>query len=166
MRMKIIALAVGAAALTGCASMTDYSLYAETQQKIAQERARSEIARYEALREIAQKGDSAAQVAAVITLNQGMAQSQPQTSMAPPTNLHDTLLKWAGILVPSAVQVYGIGKNADVAVNNSNNARDIAINNTRSMVDMGKLIAGQEVPVIGSSEDVLLFPQPNIVPVE
>jgi hypothetical protein len=162
MKLKLISIATTMAFLTGCASMTDYSLYAETQQKIAQEQARSEIARYEALREIAKSGDSAAQVAAVITLNQGITQNQPQTSIAPPTNLHDTLLKWAGILVPSAVSVYGIGKNADVAVNNSNNARDIAINNTRSMVDMGKLIAGQEVPVIGSSEDVLLFPQPNI----
>jgi hypothetical protein len=30
------------------------------------------------------------------------------------------------------------------------------------MVDMGKLIAGKEVPVIGSSEDVLLYPESNV----
>jgi hypothetical protein len=159
MRMKIIALAVGAAALTGCASMTDYSLYAETQQVIAKEKARAEVARFEALREIAKTGDATAQVAAVITLNQNSQSSTQVQGVAPPTNLHDTLLKWASIIVPSAVNVYGIGKNADVALTNSNNSRDIAINNNRSMVDMGKLIAGQEVPVVGTSNDVLLFPQ-------
>jgi hypothetical protein len=159
MKTRLMSLAIASIFLTGCASVTDYSLYAQTQQLIAQERAKAEIARYNALKEIAQRGDSAAQVAAVITLNQGMAASQQQQGVAAPTNLHDTLLKWASIIVPSAVQVYGIGKSADVAVTNSNNSRDVSINNTRSMVDMGKLIAGQEVPVVGTSNDVLLFPQ-------
>jgi hypothetical protein len=159
MRMKIIALAVGAAALTGCASVTDYSLYAQTQQLIAQEQAKAEIARYNALKDIAKTGDPTAQVAAVITLNQNHNNNNRAQGLQAPTNLNDTLLRWASIIVPSAVSVYGIGKNAEVAINNNNNARDVSINSTRSMVDMGKLIAGQEVPVIGNSNDVLLFPQ-------
>jgi hypothetical protein len=166
MKMRLISLAVALAFLTGCASMTDYSLYAETQQVIAKEKARAEVARFEALREIAKTGDATAQVAAVITLNQNSQSSAQVQGVAPPTNLHDTLLKWASIIVPSAVNVYGIGKNADVAVTNSNNSRDIAINSNRSMVDMGKLIAGQEVPVVGTSNDVLLFPQPAQVVAE
>jgi hypothetical protein len=164
MKMRSISLAVALAFLTGCASMTDYSLYAETQQVIAKEKARAEMARFEVLREIAKTGDPTAQVAAVITLNQNSQSSTQVQGVAPPTNLHDTLLKWASIIVPSAVNVYGIGKNADVAVTNSNNSRDIAINNTRSMVDMGKLIAGQEVPVVGTPDDVLLYPVAPTVP--
>jgi hypothetical protein len=159
MRMKIIALAVGAVALTGCASMTDYSLYAETQQVIAKEKARAEVARFEALREIAKTGDPTAQVAAVITLNQNSQSSTQIQGVAPPTNLHDTLLKWASIIVPSAVNVYGIGKNAEVAINNSNNARDISLDTNNTMLSFGELIAAPTRPIVGGADDVLLFPK-------
>jgi hypothetical protein len=162
MGLKILALAIGAVALTGCASMTDYSLYAQTQQMIAQEKAKAEIARYEALKEIAKTGDPTAQVAAVITLNQGVASQQTQTIQAP-TNLHDTMLKWASILVPGAVQVYGIGKNTEVAITSSNNNKDIAINNNDSMVNMGRLIAGQTAPVVGTGDTKLVYPEPTVV---
>jgi hypothetical protein len=161
MRMKIIALAVGAAALTGCASVTDYSLYAKTQQLIAQEQVKAEIARYNALKEIAKTGDPTAQVAAVITLNQGNQNNNRAQGLQAPTNLNDTLLRWASIIVPSAVNVYGIGKNAEVAITNSNNAKDVSISTTRGMVDMGKLIGGREVPVIGGPDDRLLYPEPT-----
>jgi hypothetical protein len=158
--MKIIALAVGAAALTGCASMTDYSLYAETQQIIAQEQARAEIARFEALREIAKTGDPTAQVAAVITLNQNQNNSVNRAQgLQAPTNLNDTLLRWASIIVPSAVSVYGIGKNAEVAINNSNNARDISIDTNNTMLGFGELIAAPTRPIVGGADDVLLFPK-------
>jgi len=159
MRMKLIALAVGAVALTGCASMTDYSLYAETQQVIAKEKARAEIARFDALREIAKTGDPTAQVAAVITLNQNSQGAAQVQGVAPPTNLHDTLLKWASIIVPSAVNVYGIGKNAEVAINNSNNARDISLDTNNTMLGFGELIAAPTRPIVGGADDVLLFPK-------
>jgi predicted small secreted protein len=160
MRMKIIALAVGAAALTGCATMTDYSLYAETQQIIAQEQARAEIARFEALREIAKTGDPTAQVAAVITLNQNQnSNSNRAQGLQAPTNLNDTLLRWASIIVPSAVSVYGIGKNAEVAINNSNNARDISLDTNNTMLGFGELIAAPTRPIVGGEDDVLLFPK-------
>lgn len=157
---RILFLSLLSIGLTGCASMTDYSLYAQTQQMIAQERAKSEIARYNALKEIAKNGDSAAQVAAVITLNQQQSNSIHQQVSAP-TNLHDTVLKWASIVIPSAVQVYGIGKNADIAINNSNNSKEVSINNNESMVNMGRLISGQEAPVIGNSNTRLIFPEPT-----
>jgi hypothetical protein len=160
MRMKIIALAVGAVALTGCASMTDYSLYAETQQVIAKEQAKAEIARFEALREIAKTGDPTAQVAAVITLNQNQNNSGNRAQgLQAPTNLNDTLLRWASIIVPSAVNVYGIGKNADVAITNSNNAKDISIDTNRTMLGFGELIAVPTTPIVGGADDVLLFPK-------
>jgi hypothetical protein len=157
--MKLIALAVGAVALTGCASMTDYSLYAETQQIIAKEQARAEIARFEALREIAKTGDPTAQVAAVITLNQGRETANRAQGLQAPTNLNDTLLRWASIIVPSAVSVYGIGKNAEVAINNSNNARDISLDTNSTMLGFGELIAAPTRPIVGGADDVLLFPK-------
>lgn len=155
----ISALAITALS-TGCASVTDYNIYAETQQIIARERSSAEQARYRALEQIALKGDTAAQVAAVITLNNTQTNTQAQMIAAPQSG-SDTVLKWLSLIVPSAVQIYGIGKNTDVAIVNSNNNRAVAETTTRSMVDMGKLIADREVPVIGGAEDRLLYPEPT-----
>jgi hypothetical protein len=60
-------------------------------------------------------------------------------------------------------QLYSIGKNTDVAVTNSNNSKEIAISNNDSMVNMGRLISGQTAPVIGSTSDRLLYPEPTNV---
>jgi len=161
MRKTILAGAIGVLALSGCASMTDYNLYAQTQQVIAQKNAEAEIARANALKDIAASGDSAAKVAAVMSLQFSAQTSQRQQQIAAPSSFGDTALKWASVLVPSLTQFYAIGKSADVAVVNSNNAKDVSISTTRGMVDMGKLIGGKEVPVIGGVDDRLLYPEPT-----
>lgn len=151
-----IVLAIG---LAGCAS-TNYETYASTQRAIAESKASADIARYQALAEIARTGDSAARVAAVITLQQNSSTPQNNSLQAPASN-GDIALKWASILVPSATQLYGITKNADIAINNSNNSRDIAINSNDSMVNMGRLIAGQTAPVVGNNNSQLIYPEPT-----
>jgi cell pole-organizing protein PopZ len=161
MRKTILAGAIGVLALSGCASMTDYNLYAQTQQMIAQKNAEAEIARANALKDIAASGDSAAKVAAVMSLQFSAQNQQKQQQIAAPSSMGDTMLKWASVLVPSLTQFYAIGKSADVAVVNSNNAKDVSISTTRGMVDMGKLIGGKEVPVIGGPDDRLLYPEPT-----
>ena len=163
MKKIAIIVAVSALGLGGCAASQNYQLYAETQQAIAESNARAEMARVQALSEIAKNGDATSQVAAVITLNLGNSNNQQtQTSMRAPESTGDTLLKWTQVLLPNLTQVYGINKSTDLAVTQSNNSRDIALNNTDSMVDMGKLIADQEVPVVGTSEDRLIYPEPTI----
>jgi hypothetical protein len=79
---------------------------------------------------------------------------QNQQSIAAPKTIAEQLLPWASIIVPSAVQIYGIGKNADVAINNSNNALE-GKKADNSMIT--NLVIGRE-PVIGTADDVLLYP--------
>jgi hypothetical protein len=141
-------------------------MYAQTQQLIASKQAEADIARSNALKEIAAQGDSAAKVAAVMSLQFGTV-SQPRGNgqVAAPTSFGDTMLKWAGVLVPGLTQVYAIGKSTDVAITHSNNSVKSQQSNNEMVVD---LVQGRETPIIGNrttdpdglqSEDFLLYPR-------
>jgi len=111
--------------LLGCAS-TDYTKYSETQVAIARYKAESEKARYAVLAEIVKKGDPTASVAAVMSMQMGMNAPQEQRLEAP-RNSGDDALKWASLLIPTAVQGFGIYANARVATTQSNNATTTAL---------------------------------------
>jgi len=155
MRKSILAIAIGALALTGCATR-DYAQYSQTQALIATARAEVEVARYKALTSIANSGDTTARVAAVIALQQGAPQTSNSPKLEQPVSAGETALRWAGVLVPSITQIYGIGKSTDLAIVNSNNNKEISINTNETMLGFGKLIVD---PIIGTSADVLLYPQ-------
>jgi hypothetical protein len=123
----MIKLTVPLIALTllGCAS-TDYTKYSETQVAIARYKAESEKARYAVLAEIVKKGDPTASVAAVMSMQMGMNAPQEQRLEAP-RNSGDDALKWASLLIPTAVQGFGIYANARVATTQSNNATTTAL---------------------------------------
>jgi hypothetical protein len=156
MRKTILATAIGILALTGCATSKDYQIYAQTQQQIATARAEAEIARYETLRSIANSGDTTARVAAVIALQQGASSNNNSPRIEQPTSVGDTVLKWTSVLLPSLTQFYSIGKSTDLAIVNSNNNKEIAINSNETMLGFGKLIVD---PIVGTQEDVLLYPR-------
>lgn len=159
--MKRVLLPAVAAVLllSGCAGMgdKDYQHYAETQRQIANSRAMAETARYAALAEIAKSGDTTARVAAVMSLQMAGQPAQPQQQVQAPTPLSETLLRWAGVLVPSLTQIYGIQKNAEVAVNQSNNNRDVQVNTNQTMLGMGALTQGV---VTGTPGMQMLYPEP------
>ena len=111
--------------LVGCAS-TDYTKYSETQVAIARYKAEAEKARYAVLTEIVKKGDPTASVAAVMSMQMGMNSPQEQRLEAP-RNSGDDALKWASLLIPTAVQGFGIYANAKVATTQSNNATTTAL---------------------------------------
>ena len=157
MRKSILAGAIGVFALTGCATVSDYNMYAQTQQLIASKQAEADIARSNALKEIAAQGDSAAKVAAVMSLQFGTV-SQPKGTgqVAAPTSFGDTMLKWASVLMPSLTQFYAIGKSTDVAITHSNNSVKSQQSNNEMVVD---LVQGRIPPIIGTQDDVLLYPR-------
>jgi PBP1b-binding outer membrane lipoprotein LpoB len=163
MKKSLIALAVGTMFLTGCAT-GNYALYAQTQQQIAVSKSEADIARTNALKEIAASGDTAARVAAVMSLQFGaQSQSQGSQQIAAPTSIGDTMLKWASVLVPSLTQVYAIGKSTDVAITHSNNSVESLKSNNGMVVD---LVQGRPTPIVGnktgadgSTEDFLLYPR-------
>ena len=129
--------------LGGCASSgpSNYALYADTQAKIAQANAVAETARYNALLEIAKNGDSAAKVAAVLSIqmNQSGGGARQQQNITAPEEWDQKLLKWAGVLLPTVTQGLAIGAQIhaantqkQIAVTQSNNAAATAqsTNNT------------------------------------
>jgi len=138
--------------LSGCAT-PDYKVYVEAQnslavqhqlQATAQANAKSvsETARFNALGKIAETGDTAAKVAAVMALQFGSQNSSQTNSQitqlaAPQPN---QLLQWASILVPALSQAYSISKNAEVSIAASNNAMQTSIATTNGFVNIaGKI---------------------------
>jgi hypothetical protein len=166
--MKLIATILCALALTGCAT-AEYAAYAD----IHKAQAAAQAARYQALADIAKQGDTTAKVAAVITLNQGAAQNQPQ--IAAPKSLGDQLLQWTSVLLPSVTQIYGINKQAQVGIAQSNNTRDLGISTNAAFVGIaGKIQAPGAVTTTTTSTTtntdsthaptVVTQPAPVVVP--
>lgn len=160
--VKTLAVAGIAVILVGCASgPSNYQLYAETQKAIAQAQSQAEIARYLALSEIAKGDDPTAKVAAVMSL-----QMHPQTAgrqqISPPRSLSDTLLNWATILVPSAVQLYGINQNTQLGLRQSDNSTRLGLSTNQSFVDMAKEINSPTI-VTQPAPTIVTQPAPTIV---
>jgi len=159
MRKSILAGAIGVLLLTGCATGTsDYERYTQAQEAIAIARSQAEIARYKALEAIALKGDSGAGVAAAMGIAMGGGQNTVSRdgSMAQPRSTTDKLLPWASLLVPSLTQFYSIQKNAEISITNSNNSLAAQKSSNGMIVD---LVQGRIPPVIGTEDDVLLYPR-------
>jgi hypothetical protein len=133
--MKLLALAVCSVALTGCAT-AEYAAYAD----IHKAQAASQTARYQALADIAKQGDTAAKVAAVMSLQMGAVQNQPQ--VAAPKSFGDHLLQWTSVLLPTATQIYSVSKQAQVGIAQSNNATTLGVSTDAAFVGLaGKIQA-------------------------
>jgi hypothetical protein len=133
-RILSILTLLSAALLSGCATQ-EYKMYADTQRAIASANATAESARYAALAEIAKTGDSAAKVAAVMSINFGNAMGnngRNQQVILPPKTAGDIALQWTSILLPNLTNLYGINANRQVAIAQSNNQAAVAqsTNNT------------------------------------
>lgn len=146
--MRILAL-IPILLATGCATQ-QYSDYLVTHQSVADSRAQADIARFNALANIAKTGDSAASVAAAMAL--AMGGNTPHPVIQAPQN---ELLQWAGVLVPALTQAYAIGQSANVAINASNNAARSAEATTAGFVGMAGKI---QAPVIAAP----VLPQANV----
>lgn len=126
--IKNTLLALTVAVMTvGCATNEEYRQYAAAQTAAANARSMAEIARYNALAEIAKQGDTAAKVAAVITLNQGSGQHQAQQQINPPKSFSDNALQWTSLLLPNLTQFYSISANRQIAITQSNNATALGV---------------------------------------
>lgn len=138
MKKTLLVTILASLSLVGCASgPSGYQLYAETQAKIAQANAVAETARYNALSEIAKTGDSAAKVAAVLSIQMNNGTSQRNNiQMMPPESFGDKALKWTSVLLPNFVQFYTINRNSSVAMRQSDNQAAIAISTNKAFTDI------------------------------
>jgi hypothetical protein len=155
MRKLSIVLAFAAFGMVGCAS-SGYQAYVDAQVAISAAQAKADVERYRALAEIAKTGDSAARVAAVISLNQQSSSKPQAVGLRAPESAADLALRWTSVLLPSVTQIYGIGKNAEISIVNSNNSLEGLKSNNGMVVD---LVQGRIPPVIGTENDVLLYPR-------
>lgn len=133
--MKRITLLAIVAALSGCAT-PEYAAYVEAHKA----QAASNTARYQALADIAKQGDTAAKVAAVMSLQMGG--NQAQSNIAMPVSTGDRLLQWTSILLPSVTQIYSVGKQTSLGIAQSNNTRELGISTNNAFVGIaGKIQA-------------------------
>lgn len=162
---SIIAISIAALFIAGCAANTDYKMYAETQAKIAQARAVAETAKYNALAEIAKSGDSAAKVAAVLSIqmgNMGSSSQQNQTAIAAPEDLNQKLLRWAGVILPTVTQGLGIAAQLhaanvqkQIAVTQSNNAAATAQSTNNTFATMSTNMANSNTNIAKAGFDAV-----------
>ncbi len=142
MRHIIITVLI-ALTLAGCA--TGYKEYADAMLAIEKARAEAKAERYKALASVAQNGSDSAKVAAVMGLAMDKGhEDDPGATIQAPERPGDAALRWLGVLLPTAVQAYGINANTRVATTQSNNAAQVAISTNKAFIDIaGKIQAPQ-----------------------
>jgi hypothetical protein len=154
MKRIIIATAV-ALTLTACATNQDayYAAIAAREARQAEQELRADTA----IIELAAKGDDKAKGAAQMYFAMKNAGSKASQQMiAAPKSTAEALLPWAALIVPSITQFYSITKNAEIAINSSNNALTGKLADNDMIVD---LVHDRITPVIGTEDDVLLYPR-------
>ncbi len=131
--MKLLAIAVCALSLTGCATK-EYQAYADAHKA----QAAAQTARFQALADIARQGDTTAKVAAVMSLQMGGGQQNAQ--IAAPKSWADHALQWTGLLLPTVGQIYSVNKQTSLGMRQSDNATALGISTNNAFVGMASQI--------------------------
>ena len=151
--MKLIATFAAALTLTACATSNDsyYAAVEAREKRLAEQEMRADMA----IVEMAAKGDAQAKGAAQMyfALKNAGAKSSQQ-AIAAPKSTAEALLPWASLIIPSITQFYSIHKNAEIAINSSNNALEGKLADNDMIVD---LVQGREDPIVGTEDDVLIY---------
>jgi hypothetical protein len=156
--MKLISTIAAVLTLTACATNQDayYAAIAAREARQAEQELRADTA----IAQMAASGDAQAKGMAIMHFAmKANSVKQNQQTIAAPKTAAETLLPWAALIVPSVTQFYSITKNAEIAINSSNNAL-AGKKDDNSMVT--NLVIGRE-PVIGTEDDVLLYPLAPVV---
>ena len=151
--MKLIATIATALMLTACATGNDayYKAIEARENRLAQQ----EMLADTAIADMAAKGDLQAKGMGIMYFAlKNAGAKQVQQAIAAPKSTAEALLPWAALIVPSITQFYSITKNAEIALNSSNNALAGKGMDNDMITD---LVIGRK-PVIGTVDDVLLYP--------
>jgi len=180
----LLILAALVASLTGCAS--DFSKYADKQGEAIKVTESTKAARFDALRNLGcntmklyhqgvhvgteTKCDpEAAKFAAFALAISGMQTAQEQVAkIEAPYTLGQAIRDAAGLVVPLAnvgAQIYGIQKNAAVAITQSNNSAAVAVstNNTMAGIATGGFNAAANIAAGGFTAAATLGNRPTTV---
>jgi hypothetical protein len=154
MKRLILATAV-ALTLTACATNQDayYNAIAAREARQAEQELRADTA----IAQMAASGDAQAKGMALMHFAmKANSVKQNQQAIAAPKSTAEALLPWAALIVPSITQFYSITKNAEIAINSSNNALTGKLADNDMIVD---LVHDRITPIVGTSDDVLLYPR-------
>ena len=154
--MKRIILATAVAlTLTACATNQDayYAAIAAREARQAEQELRADTA----IAQMAASGDAQAKGMALMHFAmKANSVKQNQQAIAAPKSTAEALLPWAALIVPSITQFYSITKNAEIAINSSNNALAGKKDDNDMIVD---LVHNRIDPIVGDADDVLLYPR-------
>jgi hypothetical protein len=157
--MKRIILATAVAlTLTACATNQDayYNAIAAREARQAEQELRADTA----IAQMAASGDAQAKGMAIMHFAMKASNAkQSQQHIAAPKSTAEALLPWASLIIPSITQFYSITKNAEIAINSSNNALAGKVDDNDMVTD---LVQGRG-PIVGTQDDVLLYPFPPAV---
>ena len=154
--MKHIILATAVAlTLTACATNQDayYNAIAAREARQAEQELRADTA----IAQMAASGDAQAKGMALMHFAmKANSVKQNQQMIAAPKSTAEQLLPWASLIIPSITQFYSIAKNAEIALNSSNNALEGKLADNDMITD---LVHGRIPPIVGDADDVLLYPR-------
>ena len=136
MMSKLIATALLALTLVGCASTEQYQAYTAAHQAYAE----AEAEKYRALAAMARQSDPTAKAIAAVMLGGGVGGTAPRAQIAMPESTGDKFLKWTSVLMPAVTQMYVANQSAGVAINQSNNAASTAISTNNAFVGIASKI--------------------------
>ena len=145
--MKLLALAVCAVALTGCAT-AEYQAYADAHKA----QAAAQTARFQALADIAKQGDTTAKVAAVMSLQMG---GQQNTQINAPKSWADYAMQWTGLLLPTVGQIYTVNKQTSLGMRQSDNATALGVSTNAAFVGIASQIQAPAANVTLSGTGVI-----------
>ena len=143
--MKSTLAALAALTLAGCAS-APYEKYAEIHVAYAT----AQAAKYTAIGAVGVSGDTTAKVAAMFALQGAGQQGAP--NIAAPKSTADSVREWAGIIVPSLMQGYGIFANTKMGMRQSDNSTALGVSTNETFLGMaGQIQAPAANLTIGGS---------------
>jgi hypothetical protein len=141
--------------LTACATNQDayYNAIAAREARQAEQELRADTA----IAQMAASGDAQAKGMALMHFAmKANSVKQAQQMIAAPKSTAEQVLPWASLIVPSITQFYSIAKNAEIALNSSNNALEGKLADNDMITD---LVHGRIPPIVGDADDVLLYPR-------
>ena len=154
--MKLIAILAAALTLTACGTTSQdayYKAIEARENRLAQQELRTDSA----IADMAAKGDAQAKGMGLMYFAlKNAGAKQAQQAIAAPKSTAEALLPWAALIVPSITQFYSISKNAEIALNSSNNALEGKLADNDMITD---LVHGRITPIVGDSDDVLIYPR-------
>ena len=154
--MKLIAILAAALTLTACGTTSQdayYKAIEARENRLAQQELRTDSA----IADMAAKGDAQAKGMGLMYFAlKNAGAKQAQQAIAAPKSTAEALLPWAALIVPSITQFYSISKNAEIALNSSNNALEGKLADNDMITD---LVHGRITPIVGDADDVLLYPR-------